>query len=421
MSELTNVTSQNEEFSLKKTSVKVVMALQHLIAMFGSTVLVPILTGLDISVALFCAGLGTLIFHLCTKGKVPVFLGSSFAFIPVIVAVGTAYDGDLTYAQGGIMVAGLIYVIMSFLIKKIGTDRLKSVLPAQVVGPMIMVIGLNLIPTAFDMAKTNFIIAGITLGVTLLIKHFGKGFIAQIAILCGVIIGYVSALIYGAVDTSAISQASFVAVPNFTLPKFDICAIVMIAPVVLATFMEHIGDITTNGQVVGKDFIKDPGLNRTLLGDGLATMAASLLGGPANTTYGENTGVLAITKNYDPSLLRLAAVFAILLSFVSKFGMAVQTIPSCVMGGISLMLFTMIALIGFKTIKYEKVKMNWKNVIVIATILILGFFGKVIGDKYGIVIGIKISDTISISGLSFAAIVGVVLNLILNGFNKKNN
>lgn len=421
MSELTNVTSQNEEFSLKKTSVKVVMALQHLIAMFGSTVLVPILTGLDISVALFCAGLGTLIFHLCTKGKVPVFLGSSFAFIPVIVAVGTAYDGDLTYAQGGIMVAGLIYVIMSFLIKKIGTDRLKSVLPAQVVGPMIMVIGLNLIPTAFDMAKTNFIIAGITLGVTLLIKHFGKGFIAQIAILCGVIIGYISAFIYGAVDTTVIAQASFVAVPNFTLPKFDIGAIVMIAPVVLATFMEHIGDITTNGQVVGKDFIKDPGLNRTLLGDGLATMAASLLGGPANTTYGENTGVLAITKNYDPSLLRLAAVFAILLSFVSKFGMAVQTIPSCVMGGISLMLFTMIALIGLKTIKYEKVKMNWKNVIVIATILILGFFGKVIGDKYGIVIGIKISDTISISGLSFAAIVGVVLNLILNGFNKNNN
>ena len=421
MSELTNVTSQSEEFSLKKASVKVVMALQHLIAMFGSTVLVPILTGLDISVALFCAGLGTLIFHLCTKGKVPVFLGSSFAFIPVIVAVGTAYDGDLTYAQGGIMVAGLIYVIMSFLIKKIGTDKLKSVLPAQVVGPMIMVIGLNLIPTAFDMAKTNLIIAGITLGVTLLIKHFGKGFISQIAILCGVIIGYISAFIYGAVDTTAIAQASFVAIPNFTLPKFDIGAIVMIAPVVLATFMEHIGDITTNGQVVGKDFIKDPGLNRTLLGDGLATMAASLLGGPANTTYGENTGVLAITKNYDPSLLRLAAVFAILLSFVSKFGMAVQTIPSCVMGGISLMLFTMIALIGFKTIKYEKVKMDWKNVIVIATILILGFFGKVIGDKYGIVIGIKISDTISISGLSFAAIVGVVLNLILNGFNKKNN
>ena len=421
MSELTNVTSQSEEFSLKKSSVKVVMALQHLIAMFGSTVLVPILTGLDISVALFCAGLGTLIFHLCTKGKVPVFLGSSFAFIPVIVAVGTAYNGDLTYAQGGIMVAGLIYVIMSFLIKKIGTDRLKSVLPAQVVGPMIMVIGLNLIPTAFDMAKTNLIIAGITLGATLLIKNFGKGFIAQIAILCGVIIGYIAALIYGSVDTTAIAQASLVAVPNFTLPKFDAGAIVMIAPVVLATFMEHIGDITTNGQVVGKDFIKDPGLNRTLLGDGLATMAASFLGGPANTTYGENTGVLAITKNYDPSLLRLAAVFAILLSFISKFGVAIQTIPSSVMGGISLMLFTMIALIGFKTLKYEKVEMNWKNVIVIATILILGFFGKVIGDKYGIVVGIKISDTISISGLSFAAIVGVALNLLLNGFSKKNN
>lgn len=422
MSELTNVTSTTKEaLSAKKTGVKVIMALQHLIAMFGSTVLVPILTGLDISVALFCAGLGTLIFHLCTKGKVPVFLGSSFAFIPVIIAVGKAYGGDLTYAQGGIMVAGLIYVIMSFLIKKIGTHRLKAVLPAQVVGPMIMVIGLNLIPTAFDMVKTNFLIAGITLGTTLLVKYFGKGFIGQIAILCGVIVGYISALIYGIVDVASISQAGLVAVPNFTLPKFSGGAIIMIAPVVLATFMEHIGDITTNGQVVGKDFIKDPGLNRTLLGDGLATMTAALLGGPANTTYGENTGVLAITKNYDPALLRLAAIFAILLSFVSKFGKAIQTIPSCVMGGISVMLFTMIALVGVKTIKYEKVKMNWKNIIVMATILILGFFGKVIGDKYGIVIGIKISDTISISGLSFAAIVGVVLNLVLNGFGKNKN
>ena len=420
MSELTEITSKNiEESSVKKTGIKVIMALQHLIAMFGSTVLVPILTGLDISVALFCAGLGTLIFHLCTKRKVPVFLGSSFAFIPVIIAVGEVY-GDLRYAQGGIFVAGLIYVIMSFLIEKIGTDRLHSFLPAQVVGPMIMVIGLNLIPTALDMAMTNIIIAVITLGTTLLIKNFGKGFISQIAILCGVAVGYVVSLMTGLVDTAAISSAQMVAVPNFTLPKFSIGAIMMIAPVVLATFMEHIGDITTNGQVVGKDFIKDPGLNRTLLGDGLATISASLLGGPANTTYGENTGVLAISKNYDPSILRLAAVFAIVLSFISKFGMTIRTIPSCVMGGISLMLFSMIALVGVKTIKREKVKMNWKNIIVMAVILIIGFGGKILEDYFGIVIGIKITDTVTMSGLSFAAIVGVILNLILNGFGKNN-
>lgn len=421
MSELTEITSKNmEESSLKKISIKIIMALQHLIAMFGSTVLVPILTGLDISVALFCAGLGTLIFHVCTKRKVPVFLGSSFAFIPVIIAVGQDY-GDLRYAQGGILVAGLIYVIMSFLIKKIGTDRLHSVLPAQVVGPMIMVIGLNLIPTAFDMAKSNIIIAALTLGTTLIIKNFGKGFISQIAILCGVAVGYTVSLVTGLVDTAAISSAQMIAVPNFTLPKFDVGAIMMIAPVVLATFMEHIGDITTNGQVVGKDFIKDPGINRTLLGDGLATISAALLGGPANTTYGENTGVLAMTKNYDPSLLRLAAVFAIALSFISKFGMTIRTIPSCVMGGISLMLFSMIALVGVKTIKTEKVKMNWKNIIIMASILIVGFAGKFIEDKFGIVIGIKITDTIALSGLSFAAIIGVILNLILNGFGKRKN
>ena len=420
MSELTEITSKSiEESSVKKTGIKVIMALQHLIAMFGSTVLVPILTGLDISVALFCAGIGTLIFHLCTKRKVPVFLGSSFAFIPVIIAVGEVY-GDLRYAQGGIFVAGLIYVIMSFLIKKIGTERLHSVLPAQVVGPMIMVIGLNLIPTALDMAMTNILIAVITLGTTLLVKHFGKGFISQIAILCGVAVGYTVSLITGLVDTSAISSAQMVAVPNFTLPKFSAGAIMMIAPVVLATFMEHIGDITTNGQVVGEDFIKYPGLNRTLLGDGLATISASLLGGPANTTYGENTGVLAITKNYDPSILRLAAVFAIVLSFISKFGMTIRTIPSSVMGGISLMLFSMIALVGVKTIKREKVNMNWKNIIVMAVILIIGFGGKILEDYSGIVIGIKITDTITMSGLSFAAIVGVILNLILNGFGKNN-
>lgn len=414
---INNVNDQIEEKNFKKSIMKVILAFQHLIAMFGSTVLVPILTGLDVSVALFCAGVGTLIFHLCTKRKVPVFLGSSFAFIPVIIAVNEAY-GDLRYAQGGIMIAGLIYVIMSFVIKKIGTDKIKAVLPAQVVGPMIMVIGLNLIPTAWNMAMDNLMIAAITLGVTLLIKYFGKGFISQVAILCGVAVGYALSYFTGYVDTSAISQASLIAIPNFTLPRFEIGAIMVIAPVVLATFMEHIGDITTNGQVVGENFIEDPGLNRTLLGDGLATMVASLLGGPANTTYGENTGVLAMTKNYDPSILRIAAIFAIVLSLIAKVGTAIRTIPQGVMGGISLMLFTMIALVGFRTIKFEKVKMNWKNMVVMGVILIIGFGGSFIESKFGIVVGIKLNDAVSISGLSFAAIVGVILNLVLNGVKK---
>lgn len=419
MSEIiSNTKEQFEEISLRKTGKKIVLALQHLIAMFGSTVLVPILTGLDISVALFCAGIGTLIFHICTKMKVPVFLGSSFAFIPVICAVKVSY-GDLRYAQGGIMIAGLIYVLMSFIIKKIGTEKIKVVLPAQVVGPMIMVIGLNLIPTAFNMAKENIIIAVITLGVTLGIKYFSKGFISQIAILCGVACGYLISYFTGYVDTQAIAEAGFITIPNFTLPKFDLGAIMIIAPVVLATFMEHIGDITTNGQVVGENFIEEPGLNRTLLGDGLATMTAAFFGGPANTTYGENTGVLAMTKNYDPSILRLAAIFAILLSFVGKFGTAISTIPQAVMGGISLMLFTMIALVGFKTLKYEKVKMNWKNAIIVVTILVIGFLGTFIEKKFGILVGIRINDAVSISGLSFAAIVGVLLNLVLNKIKLK--
>ncbi|EES50617.1 uracil-xanthine permease family protein [Clostridium botulinum] len=419
MSEIiSNTKEQFGEISLRKTGKKIVLALQHLIAMFGSTVLVPILTGLDISVALFCAGIGTLIFHICTKMKVPVFLGSSFAFIPVICSVKASY-GDLRYAQGGIMIAGLIYVLMSFIIKKIGTEKIKAVLPAQVVGPMIMVIGLNLIPTAFSMAKENIIIAAITLGVTLGIKHFGKGFVSQIAILCGVACGYIVSYFTGYVDTQAIAEASFMAIPSFTLPRFDVGAIMIIAPVVLATFMEHIGDITTNGQVVGENFIEEPGLNRTLLGDGLATMTAAFFGGPANTTYGENTGVLAMTKNYDPSILRLAAIFAILLSFIAKFGTVISTIPQAVMGGISLMLFTMIALVGFKTLKYENVKMNWKNVIIVTTILVIGFLGTFIENKFGILVGIRINDAVSISGLSFAAIVGVGLNLILNRTNFK--
>lgn len=396
-------------------SKRVILALQHLVAMFGATVLVPILTGFDPSVALFSAGLGTLIFHLCTKGKVPVFLGSSFAFIPVILMVKESYNGDLAYAQGGIMIAGLMYVILSLLIKRIGVERIKKYLPPQVIGPMIIVIGMNLIPVAFQNASENFLIATITLGVALLVNFKGKGIFKQLSILIGVTVGYIVSLKMGIIDTSLIKEASILAIPAFTLPKFDIGAITIIVPVVLAVFMEHLGDITTNGQVVGKNFIEDPGLDRTLLGDGLATIAAALIGGPANTTYGENTGVLAITQNYDPSILRLAAVFAMTLGFVSKVGVFLNTIPTPVMGGISLMLFSMISLIGVKTIKTSNVKFNIKNIIVMGTILVLGLGSEIIESKFGITVGIPINEMIKITGLSFAAIVGIILNTILNG------
>ena len=418
-----------EKKSIKDGVMKIILAMQHLIAMFGATVLVPILTGLDPSVALFSAGVGTLMFHLCTKGKVPVFLGSSFAFIPVIVAVSEKYNGDLRYAQGGIIVVGLIYIAISFLIKKFGLDKIKKILPAQVVGPMIIVIGLNLIPTALDMTGVtqiasgdkntivSVIIATITLTIVLAIKKFNKGFLSQVAILIAVVIGYVISLALGQVSTTEIQNASLIAIPSFTLPNFDMGAIAIIAPVILAVFMEHVGDITTNGEVVGKNFIEDPGLNRTLLGDGVATLVAGLIGGPANTTYGENTGVLAMTKNYNPAILRLTAVFAILLSFIAKFGAVIRTIPQPVMGGISLILFSMIAIVGFKTIKREKVEFNIFNIIVMASILIVGLSGNFLPNA----ISIQITETVSISGLSLAAIVGVVLNIILTKLSKVKN
>ncbi|TFZ39222.1 uracil-xanthine permease [Soehngenia longivitae] len=413
-----NVIKKSSAFSLSIANFKKwLLAIQHLIAMFGATVLVPIVTGLNPSVALFSAGVGTLIFHFCTKKKVPVFLGSSFAFIPVILTVKELYNGDLAYAQGGIFVAGLIYVLISLLINKIGIDRIQRVLAPQVIGPMIVVIGLNLLPVALNMASQNYIIAIITLGLALLINIFGKGFLKQMSILIGVVVGYLISYKMGIVNVGIVKEASIFAIPAFTLPKFDIGAIAIIAPVVLAVFMEHLGDITTNGQVVGKNFIKDPGLNRTLLGDGLATAFAALVGGPANTTYGENTGVLAITKNYDPSILRLTAIFAIILAFISKIGSVLTSIPQAVMGGISIMLFSMIALIGVKTVKNSKVKLNFSNTLVMVTILVLGLFSTKISEITGIVIGIPISETVQITGLSFAALVGIVLNLILTKLN----
>lgn len=399
---------------------KTILSLQHLLAMFGATVLVPILTGFNPSVAIFCAGLGTLIFHFCTEGKVPVFLGSSFAFIPVILAAKEAFNGDLAYAQGGVVVAGIIYVIMSFIVKTVGVDKIRKYFPAQVTGAMIAVIGLNLLPTALDMALDNILIGCLTLGIVLCINKFAKGFIKQIGILIAVIIGYVICLVMGMVDTAPIAQANLLQIPQFTLPKFSIEAVVIVAPVVLAVFMEHIGDMTTNGAVVGKNFLQDPGLNRTLLGDGLATMVAGFLGGPANTTYGENTAVLAITKNYDPSLLRRTAMFAIGLACIGKFGGFLQTIPTAVMGGISILLFSMITLVGCKTIKDSNCTKNKNNIIIIVTIMTIGLGTTYLQNK-GIVIGIPVTESVTITGLSLAAIIGIMLNRVLNNkdFNDK--
>ena len=392
-----------EKNTVLENSKRYLLAVQHLIAMFGATVLVPLLTGFNVRTAIFCAGCGTLLFHFCTKKKVPVFLGSSFAFIPVIQMV--AKTSGLAYAQGGIIVAGFIYVLLAYFIHLKGSSWFIKLFPAQVVGPMIIVIGLNLIPTAYTMASGQLIIALVTLSSCLAFQLLSKGFLKQMSIILSILIGYAAAILFKIVDFTPIVQADVFSLPPFTFPKFSLYGITTIAPVVVAVFMEHIGDITTNSYVVGQNFLKDPGLHRTLLGDGLATMFAGFLGGPANTTYGENTGVLAVTKNYDPSILRITAVMAILLSTVGKIGACLQTIPVPVMGGISLVLFSMISLIGVRTLKNAHILWSIKNIFIIGTILILG-----LGSHFGLNLSIPITQEVSFSGLSLAALVGVVLN-----------
>ena len=384
-----------------------ILSIQHLLAMFGATVLVPILTGFDPSVAIFCAGLGTLIFHLCTKGKVPVFLGSSFAFIPVVISANQISNGDRAFAQGGIIIAGLIYVILSFLIKFIGIDKIKKYFPPQVTGAMIAVIGLNLLPSAIDMAIENLMISIITLSIAILINVYGKGFIKQLGILLAVTSGYIISLIFGEVDITSILNANLFQIPNFTLPKFSLEAIIIIAPIVIAVFMEHVGDMTTNGTVVGKNFIEDPGLNKTLLGDGLATIISGLIGGPANTTYGENTSVVGLTKVASVWVIGLAAIIAIVIGFLGKFTALVQTIPNAVLGGVSLLLYGFIAVNGLKVLIKNQINFDDpKNVVVASSMLVLGLGGAVISIISG-------DLAITISGMSLAAVVGILLNLIL--------
>ncbi|AFS78700.1 uracil permease UraA [Gottschalkia acidurici 9a] len=394
---------------------RLVLGIQHVIAMFGATVLVPILTGLDPSIALITAGIGTLIFHLCTKRKVPVFVGSSFAFITVIQVVASQF-GDLRYAQGGIIVAGLLYILLSFIVMIFGVNRVKSFFPPVVTGPMIMVIGLSLSPVALSMASKNWLVSFVVIVTVAITSIFARGFLKIIPILVGVIVGYGLSAALNLIDYAPIVQAKMFSLANFTLPIFDIGAIAIIAPVVLATFMEHIGDITTNGAVVGKNFYEDPGLHRTLMGDGLATTFAGLIGGPANTTYGENTSVLAVTKVYDPSILRLAAMIAVILGFLGKFGAILQTIPEPVMGGVSVVLFSMITSVGMRTIASSDIDFtDNRNLLISGLILIIGIGSEIlkVDPNFQGVVGIQFGQNISITGVSLAALVGIIVNKLL--------
>ena len=337
-----------------------ILGLQHTFAMFGATILVPILTGLDVSVTLLMAGLGTLLFHLLTKGKVPAFLGSSFAFLGGYAAVAPMVDGTpneemLPYACGGVFAAGIIYVIMAALIKAFGARRVMRFFPPVVTGPIIISIGLILAPTAITNCQTNWPLALIALLSIIIFNIWGKGMVKIIPIILGVIISYIAAIFMGEVDLSAISEEAIIGLPHLTVMKFDISAIITIMPIALATMMEHIGDISAIGATTGKNYISNPGLHRTLLGDGLATCLSSAFGGPANTTYGENTGVLALTKIYDPRVVRIAACFAILLSFIPKISFAISSIPAAVIGGVSLILYGMISAIGIRNVVENQV------------------------------------------------------------------
>ena len=379
-----------------------ILSVQHLFAMFGATVLVPLLVGINPCIAIMTAGIGTLIFQLCTKGKVPVFLGSSFAFISPILAIMAMYN-DYSYVQGGIIAVGIVYAIVALLIKKIGSEKLMNLLPPHVVGAMIIIIGLSLVPSAVTNISTNTVIALATLGISLVITIFGKGFLKQCGILIAVIGGYLLSLAMGVVDTSIITSADLFFLPTLTLPKFSINALMIIVPVSICTMCEHIGDIVTNGTVVGKNFVKDPGLNRTMLGDGLATLVAGLLGSVPNTSYGENTSVLAITKNYNPKILKRTAIMAIILSLIGVFGALIQSVPACVIGGISLQLYCMIAWIGVKNIKDNKSYKSIKNIVVIISMLAIGLGG----------VTLTIGSVV-LSSLALSAIVGIIINYILN-------
>ena len=395
--------------------MQVLQGLQMLFVAFGSLVLVPLLTGLDPNVALFGAGLGTLVFQIVTKRSVPVFLASSFAFIaPIMFAVQT---WGIASTMGGLMAAGLTYVLLAAVIKVRGVSIIHKLLPPVVVGPVIMVIGLGLAPTAVNMAmgKTgdgamqlvahdaSVVIAAISLCTTIVVSIFGKGILKLIPIMAGIVAGYVASLVYGIIDFTSVAQASWIAMPNFTFPEFNISAILFMLPVALAPAIEHVGDILAISNATGKDYLKKPGLHRTLAGDGLATMAASMFGAPPNTTYSEVTGAVMLTKAFNPVIMTWAAVFAVVLSFVGKLGALLQTFPIPVMGGIMILLFGTIATVGLNTLITNKVDLHKsRNLVIVAVTLVFGIGGMAFG----------IGD-FSLQGISLCGIVAIILNLIL--------
>ena len=414
-----------------------ILGLQHMFAMFGATVLVPILVqsyGLPLSIqtTLFFAGFGTLFFHFCTKMKVPAFLGSSFAFLGGFAAMGAMDSGmyaameageKLQYACGGIVVAGLLYVVLALIIKAVGVHRVMHYLPPVVTGPIIILIGLNLAPSAVSNASTCWWLALVSIAVIVVANIWGKGMVKIIPILLGVVIPYVVALVAGMVDFSGLDVQGLFGgatpllgfqpfVTNFggSIAKFDISAILVMAPIAIASMMEHIGDMSAISATVGENFIEDPGLHRTLIGDGIATSLSAIFGGPANTTYGENTGVLVLSRVHDPKVIRLAAVYAIILSFSPAFAYLVNTIPAAIIGGVSFILYGMISAIGVRNVVENQVDFtNSRNLIIAAVILVCG-----LGFTNGLTFTVG-GASITLTSLAIAAIAGIILNAILPG------
>ena len=413
------------------------LGLQHMFAMFGATILVPILVntyfegqGLSIQVTLMCAGLGTLFFHACSKFKVPAFLGSSFAFLggfATVANLNTGIFADMTmgeklpYACGGIVVAGALYLILALIIKLAGVERVMHYLPPVVTGPIIICIGLSLAPSAIANASTNWLIALIALGTIIVFNIWGKGMFKIIPILMGVVISYAAAAVFqmmgmtnpdgsAILNFSEVATASWVGLPSFQLCKFDPTAVMVMAPIALATMMEHIGDMSAISATVGENFLADPGLHRTLVGDGIATSLSALVGGPANTTYGENTGVLELSHVHDPRVIRIAAVFAVILSFIPKMAEVIGSMPSAIIGGVSFMLYGMISAIGVRNVVENQVDLTKsRNLVIAAVILVcgLGFSGGLTFEAAG--------TSVTLTGLAIAAIAGVLLNVILPG------
>lgn len=421
-----------------------ILGIQHMFAMFGATILVPILVagyfqtacnepltrGLTVSVTLFCAGVGTLIFHVCSKFKVPAFLGSSFAFLGGFYTVANLNSGmyadmgvneKAAYACGGVVVAGVLYLVAALIFKLVGVNRVMRFLPPVVTGPIIICIGLSLASSAISNASTNWLLAIVALAVIIVFNIWGKGMFKIIPILMGVVISYVFALILNAfgvtnpdgsaiLNFSAISSSSWIGIPQFQLCKFDITSILVMAPIAIATMMEHVGDMSAISATVEQNFIADPGLHRTLMGDGLATAFAALIGGPANTTYGENTGVLELSKVYDPRVIRIAAGLAIILSFIPKFSAVISTMPAAIIGGVSFMLYGMISAIGVRNVVENKVDLTKsRNLIIAGVIFVCG-----LGFSNGLTFTIA-GTHITLTALAIAAIAGIVLNAVLPG------